>query len=68
VRGGGEVAHVLLTMSFAGAMTALTGLSSERKLAGLAILSGWTPIRNTLKQARPLASLKAPVAHARRRC
>jgi hypothetical protein len=49
-------------------MTALTGLSSERKLAGLAILSGWTPIRNTLKQARFLASLKAPAAHTSRRC
>jgi lysophospholipase-1 len=41
-------------------MTALTGLSSERKLAGLAILSGWTPIRNTLKQARPLRVSQAP--------
>lgn len=30
-------------------MTVLTGLSSERKLAGLAVLSGWTPMRNTLK-------------------
>lgn len=30
-------------------MTVLTGLSSERKLGGLAVMSGWTPMRKTLK-------------------
>jgi predicted esterase len=35
-------------------MTVLTGLSNERKLAGLAVLSGWTPMRNTLKSVNIL--------------
>jgi predicted esterase len=40
---------VLGGFSQGGAMTVLTGLSSERRLAGLAVLSGWAPMRKTLK-------------------
>ena len=31
------------------AMTLLTGLTSERKLGGLIVLSGWLPLRNKIK-------------------
>ncbi|KAJ7118590.1 Phospholipase/Carboxylesterase-domain-containing protein [Mycena crocata] len=40
---------VLGGFSQGGAMSLLTGLTAERKLAGLAILSGWLPLRNTFK-------------------
>jgi predicted esterase len=47
---------VLGGFSQGGAMTLLTGLTSERRLAGLTVMSGWTPIRNKLKavSATPL--------------
>ncbi|KAJ3569193.1 hypothetical protein NP233_g5218 [Leucocoprinus birnbaumii] len=32
-----------------GAMTLLTGLTGQHKLAGLAVLSGWLPLRNEFK-------------------
>ncbi|KAJ3556191.1 hypothetical protein NP233_g12036 [Leucocoprinus birnbaumii] len=32
-----------------GAMTLLTGLTGQHKLAGLAVLSGWLPLRNDFK-------------------
>lgn len=40
---------VLGGFSQGGAMSLLTGLTSERKLGGLAILSGWLPLQNKLK-------------------
>ncbi|KAF7332510.1 Acyl-protein thioesterase 1 [Mycena kentingensis (nom. inval.)] len=40
---------VLGGFSQGGAMTLLTGLTGERKLAGLAVLSGWLPLRDTFK-------------------
>jgi poly(3-hydroxybutyrate) depolymerase len=32
-----------------GAMSLLTGLSNERKLAGVAVLSGWLPLKDKFK-------------------
>ncbi|KAJ6610411.1 Phospholipase/Carboxylesterase-domain-containing protein, partial [Mycena sp. CBHHK59/15] len=40
---------VLGGFSQGGAMSLLTGLTAERKLAGLAILSGWLPLRAKIK-------------------
>ena len=40
---------VLGGFSQGGAMSLLTGLTTERKLAGLAILSGFLPLRTKLK-------------------
>ncbi|KAJ7437077.1 Phospholipase/carboxylesterase/thioesterase [Mycena galericulata] len=40
---------VLGGFSQGGAMSLLTGLTTERKLAGLAVLSGWLPLRETVK-------------------
>ena len=35
-----------------GAMSLATGLTTEHKLAGLAVLSGWFPIRYKVKEVR----------------
>ena len=43
---------VLGGFSQGGAMSLLTGLTSERKLAGLAVLSGWVPLREKFKAVR----------------
>ena len=43
---------VLGGFSQGGAMSLLTGLTSERKLAGLAVLSGWLPLREKFKAVR----------------
>lgn len=43
---------VLGGFSQGGAMTLLTGLTAERRLAGLAVLSGWLPLRNSFKSVR----------------
>ncbi|KAJ7368823.1 Phospholipase/carboxylesterase [Mycena albidolilacea] len=40
---------VLGGFSQGAAMTVLTGLTAERKLAGLAVLSGWLPLREKIK-------------------
>ncbi|KAJ7129225.1 Phospholipase/Carboxylesterase-domain-containing protein [Mycena epipterygia] len=40
---------VLGGFSQGGAMSLLTGLTAERKLAGLAILSGWLPLRGSFQ-------------------
>ncbi|KAJ7068786.1 Phospholipase/carboxylesterase [Mycena amicta] len=40
---------VLGGFSQGGAMTLLSGLTGERKLAGLAVLSGWLPLRDNFK-------------------
>jgi predicted esterase len=47
---GTPASRILLGgFSQGGAMTVATGLTTERKLAGLAVMSGWAPMRNTLK-------------------
>ena len=43
---------VLGGFSQGGAMTLLTGLTNERSLAGLAVMSGWAPALKTLKPVR----------------
>jgi len=48
---------VLGGFSQGGTMSLMTGLTSGRKLAGLAVLSGWLPLRNKFKSmASPNAS------------
>jgi predicted esterase len=42
---------VLGGFSQGGAMTLLTGLTNERRLAGLVVLSGWLPLRYKVKAA-----------------
>lgn len=47
---------VLGGFSQGGTMSLLSGLTGERKLAGLAVLSGWLPLRNKFKSmASPFA-------------
>ena len=47
---GIPASHIVLGgFSQGGAMSLLTGLTSERKLAGLAVLSGWLPLREKFK-------------------
>lgn len=53
VDAGIEASRIVLGgFSQGGAMTLLTGLTSERKLAGLAVLSGWLPLRYKFKSVR----------------
>lgn len=40
---------ILGGFSQGGAMSLLTGLSNERKLAGVAVLSGWLPLKDKFK-------------------
>lgn len=44
---------VLGGFSQGGAMTLLTGLTIPAKLGGLAILSGWLPLRSKFKEVSP---------------
>lgn len=48
---GGLLASRVVVGGFSqgGAMSLLTGLSSERALGGIACLSGWLPLRNKIK-------------------
>lgn len=43
---------VLGGFSQGGAMSLLTGLTSERKLGGVVCLSGWLPLRHKIKAVR----------------
>jgi lysophospholipase-1 len=45
---------VLGGFSQGGVMSLLTGLTSERKLGGIAVLSGWLPLHNKFKSVRIL--------------
>lgn len=45
---------VLGGFSQGGAMSLLTGLTSERKLGGVAVLSGWLPLHKKFKGVRVL--------------
>ena len=49
---------VLGGFSQGAAMTLLTGLTTERRLAGLAVLSGWLPLRNKAKAVSSRASTR----------
>ena len=40
---------VLAGFSQGGAMSLLTGLTNERKIGGMAVMSGWLPLRNKFK-------------------
>ncbi len=42
------------------AISVLTGLNNKRKLAGIACLSGWVPLRNKLKAVSGLRLLGNP--------
>ncbi|KAI0737674.1 Phospholipase/carboxylesterase/thioesterase, partial [Daedaleopsis nitida] len=44
-----------------GAMTLLTGITNERRLAGLSVMSGWLPIRNTAKTMVSDHAKKLPI-------
>jgi pimeloyl-ACP methyl ester carboxylesterase len=44
---------VLGGFSQGGAMALLTGLTTERKLGGVVVLSGWLPLRNKFKAVSP---------------
>lgn len=37
-----------------GAMSLLTGLTSERKLGGVAVMSGWLPLRHKFQAVRSI--------------
>jgi len=43
---------VLGGFSQGGTMSLMSGLTRERKLAGVAVLSGWLPLRNKFKSVR----------------
>lgn len=43
---------VLGGFSQGAAMSLLTGLSTERKLGGVVVLSGWLPLKNKFKTVR----------------
>lgn len=50
IEGGIDASRIVLGgFSQGGAMTLLTGLTSERKLAGLAVLSGFLPLQHKFK-------------------
>lgn len=53
VEGGISASRIVLGgFSQGGAMSLLTGFTTERKLAGVAVLSGWLPLRNVFKSVR----------------
>ncbi|KAJ7693823.1 Phospholipase/carboxylesterase/thioesterase [Mycena rosella] len=59
----GIPAHRIVLGGFSqgGAMSLLTGLTAERKLAGLAILSGWLPLRASIKSMASEHATKLPI-------
>ncbi|EAU84403.1 lysophospholipase I [Coprinopsis cinerea okayama7 len=58
VNSGLDPSRIILGgFSQGGTMSLLTGLTSERKLGGLVVLSGWLPLRNKFKT---MASRHAP--------
>ncbi|KAJ7771103.1 Alpha/Beta hydrolase protein [Mycena maculata] len=52
---------VLGGFSQGGAMSLLTGLTAERKLAGLAILSAWLPVRESVKSMASEHAASIPI-------
>ncbi|KAJ6560396.1 Phospholipase/carboxylesterase/thioesterase [Mycena capillaripes] len=52
---------VLGGFSQGAAMSLLTGLTAERRLAGLAILSGWLPLRTTFKSMASAHAASIPI-------
>lgn len=60
VDGGVDANRVILGgFSQGGAMSLLTGLTSERKLGGVAVLSGWLPLKNKFKAVCALLPFSA---------
>lgn len=55
---------ILGGFSQGGAMSLLTGLTNERKLGGIAVLSGWLPLRKTFKAVRLFFSIGFKRRHA----
>ena len=57
----GIPAHRIIIGGFSqgGAMSLLTGMTSERKLGGVVVMSGWLPLKNTFKAACPISPSKA---------
>ena len=50
IDGGIDANRIILGgFSQGGTMSLMSGLTSARKLAGLAVLSGWLPLRNKFK-------------------
>jgi predicted esterase len=50
---------VLGGFSQGGTMSLMSGLTTERKLAGLAIISGWLPLRHKFKSVRTFFTLSS---------
>ncbi|EDR12736.1 uncharacterized protein LACBIDRAFT_188773 [Laccaria bicolor S238N-H82] len=62
VDGGIDPRRIVLGgFSQGGAMSLLTGLTGERKLAGVAVLSGWLPLRNKFKAMASQHAASIPV-------
>jgi len=43
---------VIIGFSQGGTMTLLTALTHERTLAGIAVLSGWMPLKHKIREVR----------------
>ena len=54
----GIPAHRIIIGGFSqgGAMSLLTGMTSERKLGGVVVMSGWLPLRTKFKAVRAISS------------
>lgn len=59
---------VLGGFSQGAAMTLVTGLTSERKLAGLIVMSGWLPLRNKFKAVSVLIARGHNISKHKCRC
>ena len=63
IEGGIDASRIVLGgFSQGGAMTLFTGLTSERKLAGLAVLSGFLPLRHKFNAVCFISTLAATEA------
>ncbi|KDQ64133.1 hypothetical protein JAAARDRAFT_27753 [Jaapia argillacea MUCL 33604] len=59
---GIEASNIVLGgFSQGGAMSLLTGLTTERKLAGLVIMSGWLPLKNKFKSMTSAHANTVPI-------
>lgn len=62
VQAGIDPSRIVLTgFSQGGAMSLLTGLTKSRKLAGIAVLSGWLPLREKFKEMASQETLSTPI-------
>lgn len=61
VEAGIEPSRIILGgFSQGGTMSLLTGLTGERKLGGLIVLSGWLPLRNKFKAVSEYSAQRTP--------